>query len=539
MHRRRDTAALPDARLGAEARPPSRRNGACNDARSVGGGAVDARAGALRRAPWVRCGLALAWLTAPGGCAPEDVYCECPFAGQTCCGEDAVCVDPQTNETSCGACGNACERGETCDQGRCRAVPVCRGAGVVACGFECVDTLVDPAHCGGCGRTCGEGGRCLDGACVRAGCPSPMPDLSSDPAHCGRCFQACRETEHCLDGACHCAADETRCDGRCVHLESDAEHCGACRAPCPRGASCLDGRCLCPEGRTACEGSCVDLGGDLAHCGACRNACPPDASCDDGACVCPAGLVLCPHRHCVDLSGDALDCGACGVACSADARCEEGVCVSDAPEPCLRVCDGACVSSGDDTRHCGACGLVAPEGARCDGGRVVCPAGTIDCDARWDALDCVADDEMRACHACGGCGAELCGEAGCTGLVPTALELTCGGPYRAGEPPARCRAYAVIPFPDGTRRRFEVTVSPFLRWAAGRCDGPACRPAGSADAPRLGEGAATWPGAGWLTPAGAEAPARVSAPVTLEVRARWQLGPLDLAGTIGVLTVPP
>ena len=113
--------------------------------------------------------------------------------GQLQC--EGLCVDTQASDDHCGACGNACEAGHRCEEGRC----------------------VEGGGGGGEGGEGGEGGR---------GAPG----------------------DGGADGAC--SEDQAECGGHCVDLETDPWNCGDCEVECATGQACVDGACACAAGLT-------------------------------------------------------------------------------------------------------------------------------------------------------------------------------------------------------------------------------------------------------------------------------------------------
>lgn len=107
-----------------------------------------------------------------------------------------------------------------------------------------------------------------------------------------------------------------------------------------------------------------------------------------------------------------------------------------------------------------------------------------------------------------------------------ALNVRCGGPYVAGDPPVSCGAALVFADPDVVAD-FPVTAS--LEWTS-FCDGTPCA-TDDPDAPGIASD-------GVFTPAGADSPARIDASVTLTILATYRRGALELSGSAVVETVP-
>jgi hypothetical protein len=274
--------------------------------------------------------LGLGWLVLLCACAKGATPCA---AGATRC--EGLCTDLVSNPEHCGACGAACETGDVCHGGMCRAdCP----AGLTECDGSCVDTSTSPTSCGGCGFECPGGAVCLSGECVET-CPSPRiacdgacVDPQADRFHCGGCGTECGGGLLCSAGECaaSCQDELRQCGEVCVDFLSDGRHCGECDHPCDPGNVCVGGACLlaCPPGQTDCAGRCVDLTRDRQRCGACGNACLDGEYCEAGACVptCSPGLTECDGA-CIDVDNDPENCGDCGNSCGGSGwACLGGTC---------------------------------------------------------------------------------------------------------------------------------------------------------------------------------------------------------------------
>ncbi|MDC0680585.1 MXAN_6577-like cysteine-rich protein [Sorangium atrum] len=189
---------------------------------------------------------------------------ECADGLSRCNGE---CVELQANAEHCGACGDACEEGQRCVEGRCGEGGGGEGGGDIGSGV-------------GGGEGCREGQTDCSGRCV---------NVEIDPRNCGDCDVACAEGRVCADGSCACAGDLTECDGACVDVRSDRLNCGECGSSCAPAQQCVDGACTCPDGLADCGGSCADLQTSPFHCGDCGVACERGALCQAGACTCVLG----------------------------------------------------------------------------------------------------------------------------------------------------------------------------------------------------------------------------------------------------------
>lgn len=114
-----------------------------------------------------------------------------------------------TSTLHCGACNNACEDGESCENGLC----TCGSTGAVCgsdqscCNGACAASN-DPScggGCGGNGTTCGDNERCCGDSCQ---------DILSSTQNCGGCGLNCvPDNQLCTDGACVCAQGFEDVDG--------------------------------------------------------------------------------------------------------------------------------------------------------------------------------------------------------------------------------------------------------------------------------------------------------------------------------------
>ncbi len=407
----------------------------------------------------------------------EPLCGEAPCVDGVCCGES--CVQLDTSE-HCGACHVRCSAYESCVGGKCMcAVPsgtlaLC-GAGEVCCpGVGCLPTQSDPWNCGACGQQCQAGEKCEDGRCVcgdavnatgpvcvdgaiccgeacaapedetcqcadeicgvgQKCCADACASIDVDEENCGDCGQRCGLGQRCIGGGCTCAATNANCDGDpitgCeVDIRTDVTHCGRCGHNCAAGFVCYDAQCVqsCPVTLDNCQGSCVDTQFSRHHCGNCGNACAPGEVCSQGTCAlsCQEQLQNCGGT-CVDTDRDRFNCGSCGQSCAAGELCWEGRCQLSCPDY-LRRCGQTCVDTRVDPQHCGACGQPCPSGLLCAQGQCVqvCPSGLHPC-----AGGCVdLLNNPRHCGACSvGCsGGTSCIEGECVLQCPP-TQLLCNG----------------------------------------------------------------------------------------------------------------
>ncbi|MBX3216091.1 MAG: hypothetical protein KF850_28885 [Labilithrix sp.] len=338
------------------------------------------------------------------------VATECPSPYTTCETDKPTyrCeINLMNDRNNCGACGVSCDDYEPigmigqCVQGKCdfqcmialedpiMNLKNCNG--ILDDGCE-VDVYSDPMNCGVCGNECNPGDACIEGRC---GCPAGFTscngrcvDLSTNDLNCGECGRACpfipedgpfagcelidkHAQAKCLNGVCGnlaCQLGWGDCDkdmGQCPNHPQGAwsgcetpvttlENCGACGNKCGPGQICgrvgLEIKCIdtCDKlGLTDCGsageqgGGCRDLNNDPHYCGSCVNACPgagphQSVTCNKGSCEYP-----CDDGY-ADCNGDLADgcevntminpndCGGCGVTCDGvlGQPCVEGKCLT-------------------------------------------------------------------------------------------------------------------------------------------------------------------------------------------------------------------
>src|SRR5690606_32493609 len=75
------------------------------------------------------------------------------------------CSNLMIDPYNCGACGNACEAGQSCQDGSCSC-----STGEFDCGAGCVSLQGNGEHCGGCNNVCPDSHVCSQGVCDPTGC---------------------------------------------------------------------------------------------------------------------------------------------------------------------------------------------------------------------------------------------------------------------------------------------------------------------------------------------------------------------------------
>jgi hypothetical protein len=220
---------------------------------------------------------ALFFVFALAGCEEEEG--ECP-EGQTMC--PTGCADLKTDSNNCGQCGNKCEEGKVCIDGSCKPKeevkcdPPCE-EGLECCKVgeeaKCVNLKTDSENCGECGNKCEEGKECIDGRCepkekvceTKDDCKENEDccevegkkkciDVTSDPKNCGECGKTCPEDKPvCKEKQCE--AEELKCDPACKENEkcckvddnkhqcvniTTTDNCGDCGVKCAADEECKE-----------------------------------------------------------------------------------------------------------------------------------------------------------------------------------------------------------------------------------------------------------------------------------------------------------
>jgi hypothetical protein len=196
------------------------------------------------------------------------------------CPQYDLLTDPQ----HCGSCTKACDAGDLCSSGQCKAqcdptLAKCFGdAGVL-----CVDIKSDPNHCGTCTTACAT----ADAGSLQPGPNNPDAGIPFDGGYDGGPGWDLG-TPACEAGTCAvtCPPGMTECgDGICYDPQNFHDHCGDCNTACATTEWCTQGHC-CSVGTAYCSGACTDVLGDKNNCGSCGHVCPSQTPvCSDGQCT--------------------------------------------------------------------------------------------------------------------------------------------------------------------------------------------------------------------------------------------------------------
>ena len=271
--------------------------------------------------------------------------------------DDGCEVDVYSDPMNCGVCGNKCNAGDDCIEGRCGCPP-----GFTKCGSRCVDLKTNDLNCGECGHQCPympeDGpfafceitdkhaqGKCLNGTCGNLSCYLGWGDCDNDMSK--------------------CPTNPNGAWSGCETPVTTMENCGACGNTCAPGQVCArvsmtEIRCVdtCDkQGLTDCGtageygGGCRDLNNDKHYCGSCVNDCPnagphQTVVCNKGSCEypCDVGWADCNGNLAdgceVNTMVNPSNCGACGVTCDSvvGQPCIEGT----VPHEGLRRTEGCC-----------------------------------------------------------------------------------------------------------------------------------------------------------------------------------------------------
>jgi hypothetical protein len=383
----------------------------------------------------------------PVVCVAQD---ECHEAG-ICDPLTGQCSNPaKPNGVTCGD-GNACTKGDTCQEGVC--VPgtavfcppadACHEAGICnpATGLCEYASVADGTVCGTF-DPCKEDDICQAGVCV-PGAPLTCPPL-------GDCYEA----GICDPNTGVCLYD-VKADGTLCGAESDCAHDICVQGDClrdqakPDGTPCDDGD-ACTQSDTCQAGLCVgadpvicqalDACHDVGICdpltGQCTqpakpngtpcsddNACTDTDTCQEGVCT-PGIEVVCASPGPCQQAGicnpntgqceydDLLDGSPCddGNPCTLNDTCQGGLCVSGTPHVCQPM--GQCYEEGVCNPVSAQCEYaLKADGTPCDDGNLctridTCQQGQC---IGGDPVICTASDE---CHEAGICnpGTGICSD---------------------------------------------------------------------------------------------------------------------------------
>ena len=181
-----------------------------------------------------------------------------------------MCVNLDTNQYNCGHCGNVCQSGVACLQGKCGGGDEIGGAGYGGAGGDgnhyrdgsAGDALVSSDAQGDRinqfdviypqGGSTSTGGASSAGASNGGASGSDSGEMDAcappynDPLHCGNCTTVCTGTNVCAPSAgsyvCSptCDLPLVPCNGTCVNLNSDPNNCGTCGNVCQSGTCQLN-----------------------------------------------------------------------------------------------------------------------------------------------------------------------------------------------------------------------------------------------------------------------------------------------------------
>lgn len=201
-------------------------------------------------------------------------------------GDGGACpqFDLQTDPQHCGSCTTACNAGQLCSAGKCKATcdsptSKCTLDG----GPVCVTLGSDPKNCGQCANACGA----PDAGSLAQGTGNPdagLPPTSGYDAGTGWVLG----TPSCTSSACGaaCSGGTTDCGGGvCFDTQNHHDHCGGCGTACAAGEWCTSGHC-CAPGQLYCNGACTDVTSSALNCGKCGTTCSGGTPyCANGACT--------------------------------------------------------------------------------------------------------------------------------------------------------------------------------------------------------------------------------------------------------------
>ncbi len=257
---------------------------------------------------------------------------------------------------------------------------------------------------------CDTASTCVEGQCRNARCTESCDEASLGPAPPGPSLVVDAGPPVLPDGAiAACAADEKRCEGRCV-AKTDARYgcgdstCVACTGAGVANTVCNGTACGfdgCAAGYKLCAGNCVPAdplhGCRAATCAPCESANGVASCAGDGSCAlaCGLGTKLCGGR-CVRIDDPTYGCGdgctraGCQDPGAGTLVCSGPSCVIGTCPAATKKCGSACVPL-DATNGCA-------DGARC----TACATGDA-CLGTPAVCTCVAEPLATTCatHACG------------------------------------------------------------------------------------------------------------------------------------------
>ncbi len=207
---------------------------------------------------------------------------------------------------------------------------ICSGT---SSGNPCVDGLTDLLtdidNCGACGNACDYGLDCINGKCLGStNCGGGNHNTTTDLSHCGTCNHRCSDGTTCKVGECVVAPGPAYCGTQTVQLNT-LRHCESCAA-CADGLLCQNNQCVEGQGQMICNNVIVDSRTDSANCGSCGNVCNAGFECVDSACKRISSLTSSTTITCnaqtVKPYSNRNNCSGCGIDCSGLYACHAGSC---------------------------------------------------------------------------------------------------------------------------------------------------------------------------------------------------------------------
>ncbi len=323
---------------------------------------------------------------------------------------------------NCGACGNSCNSGEFCVDGKC-SLDCPAADGYFVCHEQCMN--LDEQHWSRC-DVCQEGW-CNHDEDTANGC-----ELSAYARHlsldCGACEAGWCDIDNDLADGCEKSLNELHrtdcstcmgnfgdCDGDLTNgceldLSSDDENCGACGNACQSGEHCVKGHCSseCPaeDGYFLCNGGCVDLAAQ--HQIFCETCMTGWCSLDDDM---SNGCEFSAHEHHLDKTCQKCEDGWCDLDDQIQNGCEKSldelhqsscsVCLNgygDCDEDASNGCEQDLTSNHE---HCGACGHACKSFEYCVQSECVSS-----CSAEYGLIACgdncldLTKNHLASCDVC-------------------------------------------------------------------------------------------------------------------------------------------